>query len=107
MICPVCNKQISFYDRFEIVSGNKVHVDCLEGEEEVKVIGERKGGCGTLPCDNCDGKTGYLYVVEKGGKTSEICTSCKSIINLTAQGKGSIITRIWEHKTGEKFKSKI
>lgn len=73
----------------------------------MKVIGEIKGGFGTLPCDNCEGMTGHLYVVEKEGRTSNICTSCKSIFNLISQGKGDIITRIWGFKTGENFKDRI
>lgn len=73
----------------------------------MKVVGEIRGRAGTLPCDNCDGKTGYLHVVEKKGKTSSICTSCKSVMNLISQGKGDVITRLWKAKTGEDFKDKI
>lgn len=73
----------------------------------MKVIGSKEGQSGTLSCDNCDGKTGYLYVVEKNSKTSQICTSCKSIMNLIAEGKGSIVTRIWKAKTGEEFKENL
>ena len=72
----------------------------------MKVIGEKRGGCGTLPCDNCNGKTGYLYVIEKEGTTSNICTSCKSVMSLVAEGKGDIVTRLWKMKTGKEFEDR-
>jgi hypothetical protein len=72
----------------------------------MKVIGEKRGRCGTMKCDNCSGMTGFLYEVEKEGRISSICTSCKSVIGLIAEGKGDVITRIWEMKMGEKFQDR-
>jgi len=28
MICHICNKKISYYECYEIVNGQKVHVGC-------------------------------------------------------------------------------
>lgn len=30
MICPRCEKNISYYESFEIVEGKRVHVECVK-----------------------------------------------------------------------------
>jgi len=73
----------------------------------MKVVGNKEGACGSMLCDNCRGMTGYLYIVEKEGKTSNICTSCKAVMSLISEGKGEMITRLWKAKTGKEFENKI
>lgn len=71
----------------------------------MKVLEEKYGGCGTLTCASCQGKTGFLYVVENDSIISEICTSCKSVLDLIAEGKGDSIVRVWQLQTGKNFEN--
>ncbi len=32
MICPVCNENISHYQTYEVINGNRVHLKCYEGK---------------------------------------------------------------------------
>lgn len=73
----------------------------------MKVVGEKRGRCFAMKCDNCSGMTGFLYEVEKDNKRSSICTSCKGVMGLIAEGKGDIISKVWEMKMGEKFQDRI
>lgn len=35
-MCPVCKKQLSHYEPYDIIDGERVHVKCLVEKENIK-----------------------------------------------------------------------
>lgn len=43
-----------------------------------EVVAVKKGYLGEFECDECKGKTGFVYVMKKDDGHEQICTSCRS-----------------------------